>query len=81
MYLKSYFRYGKSVITISNCVRGGVSVRVVEIVGKGVNIGVYFGFDISDGCTFGIDDEFEMVYSGGFFQSLNDGKPGIAFRN
>ena len=46
-----------------------------------MNIGDYSGVDIVDELTFGIDDEFEMVYSGGFFQSLNDGKPGIAFRN
>ena len=46
-----------------------------------MNIGDYSGVDIVDELTFGIDDEFEMVYSGNFFGGLNNGKPWVAFRN
>ena len=40
-----------------------------------------FGFDISDGFIYGIDDELEMLYSGELFDDLNDGKHWVAFRN
>ena len=73
--------YGNCVNNIFNCIRGGVSLRLGESVGKCVNRVDYFGVDISDGFTFGIDDEFEMVYSGGFFDCLNDRKPWVKLQN
>ena len=55
--------YGNCVNNIFNCIRGGVSLRLGESVGKCVNRVDYFGVDISDEFLSGIDDESEMFSS------------------
>ena len=45
------------------------------IIGWGVYSVVIYGFDISAGITFGLDDEYNMGYSDGSFDVSNYCKP------